>query len=367
MRKSHLHATAPAKRGRPVPAYMRCVVCSCSTRSTKYVQCQEDNSPGGRICLTCYECSASDKSVFNCHSWVKSANSHALSECGMCAIKTDQLIACIVCDSSICESCCNNVTLMRFFATGAYETICNACIPPEACADPDGLTTKYLGDRKHTFCIICQDWHEDATDGVVDCDIDLHEHSPLARLCIESLAIIKAKTKKSTKRSNVQTPSKEVDNLGASGALSTAREVQRDNMIVDMQLQIAEMEKRLSVQIEKSLNLKMLDLQNTIGVSPSNPTSLDKCVQVDKQELKLAEAHYKAQKAKENPTQAILESLPKILETITSTIEKSYRFKNQNNQSSKKSNPRGPEKKSMNQRPKTNRHGGQNQNSNPRR
>ena len=134
-----------------------------------------------------------------------------------------------------------------------------------------------------------------------------------------------------------------------------------------MELQISEMEKRLSAQIEKSLNLKMLDLQNTIGVSPTNPTSLDKSVQVDKQELKLAEAHYKAQKAKENPTQAILESLPKILETITSTIEKSYRFKNQNNQSSKKSNPRGPEKKSMNQRPKTNRHGGQNQNSNPRR
>ena len=266
LEKSHLHVTSPARRGRPVPAYMRCVVCSCSTRSKKYVQCTQDNSPGGRICLTCYESSASDQSVFNCHSWVKSANSLTLNECGMCAIKTDKLIACIVCDSSVCEACCNTATLMRFFATGAYETICNACIPPGACADPDGLTTKFVGDRRHTFCLICQDWHEDVNDGVVDCDIDLHEHSPLARICIESLAVAQAnQSKKSTNGSAVPTPAKEVSAI-APAASSTAREVQRDNMLVEMQLQITEMEKRLSQQIEKSLNLKMIDLQDKIGV-----------------------------------------------------------------------------------------------------
>ena len=204
-------------------------------------------------------------------------------------------------------------------------------------------------------------------DGLSTVILTSSPHSPLARICIESLTVAQAnQSKKSTNGSAVLTPAKEVTAI-APAATNTAREVQRDNMLVDMQLQITEMEKRLFQQIEKSLNLKMLDLQNKIGVPASSPTSLDKYVQVDKHELREAEAHYKAQKARENPTQAILESLPKIIETITSSIEKSYRFKNQTNSVPKRGNSKSQDKNSGN-RPKANRHSGHNaQNSNPRR
>ena len=258
---------------------------------------------------------------------------------------------------------------MRFFATGAYETICNACIPPEACADPEGLTAKFIGDRKHAFCLICQDFHEDTNEGVVDCDIDLHEHSPLARLCIERLAVIRAeKTKKSTPVSEPIAARKEAPASNKADASDTAREVQRDNVLIDLQIQINEMEKRLSLQVEKTLNLKILDLQKTLGFSEATPTSLDKSVQVDKQDLRNAEALYRAHKAKENPTQAILDSLPKIIETITNSIEKTYRFKTQNTNNSKISNNRDQEKVRKN-RTKGPRQGSHNapQNSNPRR
>ena len=331
--KHHHHAIAPPLRGRPVPPYVRCIACSRSTRSRKFVQCTEDNSPGGRICLNCFESGPYDQSVLNCHSWVKSANSHAVDECGLCAIKTDQLIPCIVCDSSTCEACCNSATLSRFWATGAYETICNQCVPGDACADQNGLTTTFVGDRRCSWCIICQEWHESAVEGVVDCELDPSEHSPLARLCIERYAMEKAgNSKKSTKEGPVQPPANDMSEPVASKAPETARDMKRDAMLVDMQLQITEMEKRLTLQIEKSVNLKISNFEKNICVSDSNPTSLDKSSQVDIKDLSAAEALYNAYKMRSNPTQAIIDQLPKIIETITNKLERSYRFspRNQN-------------------------------------
>ena len=304
------------------------------------------------MCLDCYECHTSDKSDLNCHDWVKSANSPALNQCDMCAIKTDKLIACIVCDCSVCESCINTVTLQRFFACGVYETICNACIPPDACADPDGLTAKTIGSRKCTFCLICQEYHEDVSEGVVDCDIDLHEHSPLARLCIESLALAKAeKAKKSTKKGREPQGSKfQPENADQQGC--TAREIQRDNMLLEMQVKIQEMEKNLSQQIEKSLNLKMMDLEKNLGLQNENSNSHEKCVQTDKNDLRAAEVLFKAHKARENPTQAILDTLPKIIETITNSFEKKYRFQNTKEGRQNHPNPR-EEQRARQQRSKT--------------
>ena len=145
----HLHATAPRKRGRPVQAYLRCVVCSKSTRSRPFVQCSMSSSPGGRICTDCHERVEGDGlSERNCHDWVKSAETPALKECEMCTRNTDQLVSCAICDSAICEACCNRTTLERFYATGAYEAICNACVPlkraqtPMACL-PKKLATEY--------------------------------------------------------------------------------------------------------------------------------------------------------------------------------------------------------------------------------
>ena len=128
----HLHATAPRKIGRPVQAYLRCVVCSKSTRSRPSIQCSISNSPGGRICTDCHErVDADGLSERNCHDWVRSAKTAALKECEMCIRNTDQQVSCAICDSTICEACCNRTTLERFYATGAYEAICNACVPPE--------------------------------------------------------------------------------------------------------------------------------------------------------------------------------------------------------------------------------------------
>ena len=269
-----------------------------------------------------------------------------------------------VCDDSVCETCLNDATLLRFFATGAYETICNGCIPASACADPDGLTTKFIGDRKHSYCILCQDWHELNSDGAVDCTLEPQENSPLARFCIEHRATQMAgNTKKSTTVGTVPTPDREGSTPRPQKASETAREIQRDTMLVDMQLQISEMECRLSKQIERSLSLKMAEFQKK-SADTAQSLSLDKCVQVDKNDLKAADALYKAHKARENPTQHILDSLPKIIETISKSIENSYRFQNG---AQNLPNKKGQGRKFSQKAPKNRQNGQNSQNGNQRR
>ena len=242
MSSTHLHITAPARRGRPVPAYLRCTVCSKSTRSKKFVQCNMSDTPGGRICQDCYECHISDKSDYNCHSWAQAANSQTLDQCNMCAKKTDRLIPCIVCNGCVCEACINSATFERFIACGVYETICESCIPPEAHADQDGESAVFIGDRKCSFCLICQTYHEDVNDGTIDCDIDNNEHSPLARMCIDAYAARKAeKAKKSTQKAKMPMGSsnnneKDIESASAPGL--TAREIQRDNLLLCTSIQL---------------------------------------------------------------------------------------------------------------------------------
>ena len=50
------------------------------------------------------------------------------------------------------------------------------------------------------------------------------------------------------------------------------------------------------------------------------------CTNWKKNDLRAAEVLFKAYKARLNPTQAILDTIPKIVESITKTIEKKYRF-----------------------------------------
>ena len=316
----HLHATAPRGRGRPVQAYLRCVVCCKSTRSRPFIQCSEANSPGGRICSDCFESQADDQSVRNCHVWVRKANTPAMQSCEMCTRNTDQLVSCAVCDGAICEACCNSTTLDRFYATGAYEAICNACVPPDACADPDGLTAKKIGDRICTFCLVCQDYHTDTNDDYIQCDIDLHELSPLARLCIETRA-----RELSKKRQNdtpvPPAPIQESSQVAPrNNAATTALEIQRDNTLIALQVQVESLEKRLSSNFERKLSLQMQDLKLALGLEGKDH-SLSKSVQTCPKDLRESEALFKKAKAKENPTQAIIESLPAIMERIARGLE----------------------------------------------
>ena len=278
--------------------------------------------------MNCYETNSTDNSVHNCHLWSKNANAPATSQCDMCAKETDRLIPCVVCEGTVCEACINSATFERFLACGAYETICNSCVPPDAGVDPDGRTALILGDRKMTYCLICQEYHEDVYEGVVDCDIDNNEFSPLTRLCIdrraERLAEIKSK-KSSPKGANpMVTPNNTLD---AEITGCTAKELQRDTMLIEMQVKLQEMEKNLSLQIEKSLNLKITEIEKNLNLKNDCQAPLDKAVQTNKNDLRAAEVLFRAHKARENPTQAIIDSLPKIIDQIANTIEKKYRFK----------------------------------------
>ena len=71
----------------------------------------------------------------------------------------------------------------------------------------------------------------------------------------------------------------------------------------------------------------MMDLETNLGLQAQNLSSQEKSVQTDKNDLRAAEVLFKAHKARENPTQAILDTLPKIIETIANSFEKSIDFR----------------------------------------
>ena len=202
--------------------------------------------------------------------------------------------------------CYNSTTLERFYATGAYEAICNACVPPGAHADPDGLTAKQIGDRICTFCLVCQDYHTDTNEDYIQCDIDLHELSPLARLCIETRARELSKKSKRTTPDLVTAsrPTSQVAVAAATNtAATTALEIQRDNSLIALQVQVENLEKRLSSEFEKKLALQMQDLKSALGLE-GKEQSISKSVQTCPKELKESEALFKRAKVRENPTQA---------------------------------------------------------------
>ena len=177
-------------------------------------------------------------------------------------------------------------------------------------------------------------------DGVIDCDIDDNEHSPLARMCIDAHAARKAeKTKKSSSKAkspviNTETQSK-TGSAEESGFI--AREIQRDNLLLEMQVKISEMESNLSRKIEQALNLKMAELGTKLGDNANN-NALDKSVQTNKNDLRASEILYKNFKARENPAQAILDTLPKILESISNSLDKKYNFQKSKNGGQKNKN-----------------------------
>ena len=83
-----------------------------------------------------------------------------------------------------------------------------------------------------------------------------------------------------------------------------------------------------------------MDLEKNLGLQNENSNSHEKSVQTDKNDLRAAEVLFKAHKARENPTQAILDTLPKIIETITNSFEKTYRFRNTKEGRQNNPNPR---------------------------
>ena len=106
----------------------------------------------------------------------------------MCAIKTDKLIACIVCDCSVCESCISTVSL------DIFVRLC--------CLWNDRQRLHSAWYMRRPRWPNCQNYWKSEVyvlpylSGIPrGCErrsrwlrSDLHEYSPLARLCIESLA-----------------------------------------------------------------------------------------------------------------------------------------------------------------------------------
>jgi len=285
------------------------------------------------------------RNVRDCHVWINHLILPAASECGLCAKGTDELVPCFVCDSAVCLACCNTATYERFFETGIAETICNACIPPQAYADEAGETTKFFGDRKCGYCIVCQDYHEQYLQiSYADCDIGIHENSPLARLCIESRAKIITKPESSAGSSSISEHETIVGEGQVNAPVSSnsagriaAKEIKRDNLLLSLQVEMREMEKRLSLQFEKSLNLKIREIRESCGLQETfenQEVSRDRSSQTSVEDLNRAKILYQKYKAQVNPTQAILESLPGLMERIASSLE--YQNNNFQQSSSKR-------------------------------
>jgi len=310
------------------------------------------DAPGGRICIDCFEKAESslgpvDPSEFDCNEWARQHSSKIASECGLCAKRTDILVPCCCCDDAVCDACCNKATLERFFATGVAETICNACIPPEAYSDSDGQTTSVIGDHSVEFCIVCQSYHmQNSSPDGINCDIDAHEPSPLLRLCIESLVrdtLAKKSPEPVAKQPAIaaeKAPAAATQASSSLAGLQTAKEIQRDNFLLSLQVEIKEMEGRLSKQIEKSLNLKICDIRKSLGISDTlegSHLSRDQSSQTSAEDLQRAQILYKRYKVQEDPATALLETLPNLFERIAKSLEKCNL--NQNGSSGK---PPGP-------------------------
>ena len=85
----------------------------------------------------------------------------------------------------------------------------------------------------------------------------------------------------------------------------------------------------------------MNEIEKHLGIRSDTEKFQEKTVQTDKSDLRAAEALYRAYKARQNPTQAILDTIPKIVESITKSIDKKYRFSQKGNKNFKGPNKNG--------------------------
>ena len=142
------------------------------------------------------------------------------------------------------------------------------------------MSAKYIGDRPCKYCIICQDYHEDGNpnnEGPIQCDIDLHEISPLARLCIEARATTLSGKDVAATADHSQAPKELGSHPQAKTAVTTpddrpgssaktALDVQRDNTIIALQVQVKNLENKLATEFERKLALQMQDLKHALGL-----------------------------------------------------------------------------------------------------
>ena len=84
------------------------------------------------------------------------------------------------------------------------------------------------------------------------------------------------------------------------------------------------MEKRLNLQFEKSLNLKMREMRASFGILEDperTDCSKNQFSQTSQEDLRRAQILYQKYKVQSNPTLAILESLPGLMERIAMSLE----------------------------------------------
>ena len=132
---------------------------------------------GGTLCFTCHE--NINTSEGTCIEWVAQRGPlgchQCLKDCG------GALFTCEICESEICESCTEDICLKKFFEEDISYFVCTQCIPLSLRTDDKGQSTTYIADRKHVFCVFCQDFHLSEAFGGDGCDFAGHNCPPLVK------------------------------------------------------------------------------------------------------------------------------------------------------------------------------------------
>lgn len=142
------------------------------------IQCPTNGvTAGGTLCFTCQENINTVEGT--CIEWVAQRGPlgchKCLKDCG------GALFTCEICESEICESCTEDICLKKFFEEDISYFVCTHCIPFSLRTNSKGQSTTFIGDRKHDFCVFCQDFHLSEAFGGEGCDFAGHNCPPLIK------------------------------------------------------------------------------------------------------------------------------------------------------------------------------------------
>ena len=137
----------------------------------------ESTTAGGTLCFTCSE--IIETSQGSCIDWVAQRGPlgchKCLKDCG------GALFTCEICEAEICEACTEDICLKKFFEEDISYFVCTHCIPLSLRTNSKGLSTTFIADRKHEFCVFCQDFHLSEAFGGEGCDFAGHNCPPLVK------------------------------------------------------------------------------------------------------------------------------------------------------------------------------------------
>ena len=148
-------------------------------------------APGGRICINCVDLYKVNLEPKNCHKWTLESGVNVEHNCQICHKEDDMILSCACCDSALCHACACTPTVERFHSQGAYEVLCNGCVPPDAYLAPDGTMECIIDEEIVPFCLLCQEFHAISQDDgeilgsyAFTCPLEKFERAPLTLLCI---------------------------------------------------------------------------------------------------------------------------------------------------------------------------------------